>query len=147
MAWLVRIHYWVEATVGTHAYRLLRYLMSGAAAAASNLAVLFILVHFIRMYYLSASIAAFVASVAVSFTLQKFWTFQDRLTHDMRAQFVRYSAVVLTNLVLNIALMYFLVEKVGLWYLFAQVLTIGTIAIVGYIGYRCFVFRERSLAP
>lgn len=147
MAWLVRIQYWVEATVGTHAYHLIRYLMSGAAAAASNLAVLFILVHFIRMYYLSASIVAFVASVAVSFTLQKFWTFQDSLTHDMRAQFVRYSAVVLTNLVLNIALMYLLVEKVGLWYLFAQVLTTGTIAIVGYIGYKRFVFRERSLAP
>lgn len=147
MAWLVRIHYWVEATVGTHAYHILRYLMSGAAAAASNLAVLFILVHFGRMYYLSASIVAFIASVAVSFTLQKFWTFQDRFTHDMREQFVRYSAVVLMNLFLNTALMYFLVDKAGLWYLFAQVLTTGTVAIVGYIGYKRFVFRERTLTP
>lgn len=147
MTWYARIHRLIEAVIGARAYRLLRYLMSGTMAAASNLAVLFILVHFGRIYYLYASIAAFIASVAVSFTLQKFWTFQDMFIHDVQEQFVRYSAVVLANLALNTVLMYFFVEKAGLWYLFAQVLTTGIVAIVGYVAYKRFVFRERTLIP
>lgn len=145
MAWLVRIHHSVEAALGTRAYHLLRYVMSGATAAISNLTVLFILVHFGRMHYLYASVVAFIASVAVSFTLQKFWTFQDTLTHDMREQFTRYSAVVLANLALNTGLMYLLVEKAALWYVLAQILTTSIVAVVGYIGYKHFVFRERLL--
>ncbi len=145
MAWLVRIHHSVEAALGARVYHLLRYVMSGAAAATSNLAVLFILVHFGRMHYLYASVVAFIASVAVSFTLQKFWTFQDTFTHDMREQFTRYSAVVLANLALNTGLMYLFVEKAALWYILAQILTTSIVAVVGYIGYKHFVFRERLL--
>lgn len=146
MAWLVRIHRSVEAALGARVYHLLRYLMSGAATAASNLAILFILVHFCRMHYLYASIVAFIASVAVSFILQKFWTFQDTFTHDMREQFTRYSAVVLANLALNIGLMYLFVEKAALWYVLAQILTTSIVAVFGYIGYKHFVFRGRLLA-
>lgn len=146
MAWLVRIHHSVEAALGVRVYRLLRYFMSGATAAASNVAILFILVHFSRMHYLYASVVAFIASVAVSFTLQKFWTFQDTFTHDMREQFTRYSVVVLANLALNIGLMYLFVEKAGLWYVLAQIVTTSIVAVVGYIGYKHFVFRERLLA-
>lgn len=144
MTFLIRIHRLTEAALGARAYRLLRYLMSGAAAAASNLAVLFILVRYGRMYYLYASVLAFIASVAISFTLQKFWTFQDRLIHDMRTQFIRYSVVVLMNLSINTALMYLFVEKMGLWYLLAQALTTSVVAIIGYIAYRRLVFPERA---
>ena len=145
MAWLVRIHRSVEAALGARAYHLLRYLISGATAAASNIAVLFILVHFGGMHYLYASIISFIASVAVSFTLQKFWTFQDMFTHDMREQFARYSVVVLANLALNTGLMYLFVEEVGLWYVLAQIITTSIVAVVGYIGYKHFVFRERLI--
>lgn len=146
MTRLVRIHRSIEAALGARTYHLLRYLMSGAAAAASNLAILFILVHFGRTHYLYASVVAFIASVAVSFTLQKFWTFQDTRTHDMRAQFIRYSAVVLANLALNIGLMYLFVEKADLWYVLAQILTTSIVAVFGYIGYKHFVFHEHLLA-
>jgi putative flippase GtrA len=143
MAWLVSIDRSIEAALGVRAYHLLRYLMSGAVAAASNLLALFLLVQFGRMHYLYASVVAFIASVAVSFTLQKFWTFQDMFTHDVRAQFTRYSAVVLANLTLNTALMYVLVERESLWYVFAQVLTTSIVAVVSYIAYKHFVFRKR----
>lgn len=146
MVFLLRIHRLIETVIGARAYRLSRYLMSGTAAAASNLAVLFMLVRYGRMYYLSASILAFIASVVVSFLLQKFWTFQDMFTHDVRAQFVRYGVVVLMNLSINTMLMYLLVEKMGLWYLMAQILTTGVVAIAGYIAYRRFVFPERPSA-
>lgn len=147
MTWLTSFHDQAEAVLGERAFKLVRYLISGGTAAASNFITLFLLVHFGGMYYLYASILAFIMSIAVSFTMQKFWTFRDRPVHDVHAQFARYLIVILSNLLLNTALIYLLVEKFGVWYLFAQILATAVIAVTGYFGYRHFVFRDRAPLP
>lgn len=143
MARLAELNGRIEAVTGARTYRLIRYLSSGGTAAASNLAVLFLLVHVGHLHYLAASVIAFVMSIAVSFSMQKFWTFQDMPIHDVHTQFARYLAVLLVNLALNTILMYLFVEKIGMWYLSAQVLATTVVAVTGYIGYKHIVFRER----
>ena len=113
----------------------------------ANLGFLFLLVHIGQMHYLSASILAFVLSIAVSFTMQKFLTFQDRPMHDMHTQFARYLIVIGANLALNTAIVYLLVDKVGAWYMLAQTIATLVVAITGYVGYTYFVFRERTTHP
>ena len=132
-----------EALLGERLFKLVRYLTSGATAAASNLFALFLLVHFGNVHYLKASVLAFAMSVVVSFTMQKFWTFHDNPVHDVHAQFARYLVVILANLALNTALVYLLVEKANVWYLAAQFIATVVIAAAGYVAYRHFVFRDR----
>jgi len=136
----------LEALFGVRAFKIIRYLTSGAMAAASNLAALFVLVQFGHVHYLKASVLAFAMSVVVSFTMQKFWTFHDNPVYDMHAQFARYLVVILLNLALNTALVYLLVEKAQVWYLAAQFVATVVIAVIGYFAYRYFVFRDR-IAP
>lgn len=136
----------MEALLGTRGYRLLRYLISGGTAAAANIGLLFLFVQFLGIHYLSASITAFIASIAVSFTMQKFWTFQDASLREAPMQFGRYLFVLFANLALNTLLMYLLVDGAGLWYLYAQVLATGVVAVAGYFGYRHFVFRAKPSA-
>lgn len=131
----------MEALFGVRVFQLIRYVFSGGTAAASNVAMLFLLVEFGKLYYLYASILAFIFSLAISFTLHKFLTFRNSGTHDIHVQFGRYLLVILGNLALNTAFVYVLVEKAGMWYLFAQILAAALIAITGYIGYKYFVFR------
>lgn len=133
----------IEKAIGARLYRLLRYLISGGTAAASNLLFLFLLVHFGHIHYLTASIIAFLLSAGVSFTMQKFWTFQDTVVKDMHQQFGRYVVALFINLALNTLLMYLLVERIGLWYVYAQILTTALVAISGYFVYKYFVFRAR----
>lgn len=144
MTWLIALHTRMETLLGVRVYRIVRYLMSGGIAMASNLGALFLLVHFIHVYYLYASVISFIMSAAVSFTMQKFWTFQDRPMHDVQKQFTRYIVVLVANLLFNTLLMYLFVEKIGMWYLFAQLLATIIVAVSGYFGYRHFVFRDRS---
>lgn len=134
----------LEVSLGARTFRIIRYLLSGGTAAATNIITLFLIVHFAQVYYLYATILAFAFSIIVSFTMQKFWTFRDLPMHDAHQQFMRYLLVIGANLALNTALMYVLVETAGMWYLSAQLLTTAIIAIIGYFGYRHFVFRERS---
>lgn len=143
----IEIYAQIEALLGPRAFKLVRYLISGGTAATSNLTTLFFLVQFGHMHYLPASILAFAISVVVSFTMQKFWTFQDTPLHDVHTQFARYLAIVLMNLLLNTSLVYLLVEKAGVWYLIAQGLASVVVAIAGYFGYRHFVFRDRTSPP
>ncbi len=137
------LHGKIEEFIGARTFKLIRYLISGGTAAATNWTVLFFLVHFGHVYYLSASVIAFVLSIGVSFTMQKFWTFQDTTVDSMRAQFTRYSVVIFSNLILNTLIVYVLVEKAGTWYLTAQIFGTVVIAITGYFGYKHFVFRVR----
>ena len=135
-----------ETLLGARLFKLVRYIISGGTAALTNMASLFLLVQFGRVYYLYASILAFLISVAVSFTMQKFWTFHDNHVYDVHAQFARYLVVILANLALNTALVYLLVETIGVWYLAAQLIATVIIAAIGYFAYRYFVFRDR-IAP
>lgn len=136
----------IEALLGAGTYRLLRYLISGGTAAASNVLFLFLLVHFAVIHYLLASVIAFLMSAVVSFTMQKFWTFQDTVMKNLRTQFGRYLIALLTNLCVNTLLMYLFVEKMGMWYVYAQILTTAIVAVIGYFIYKYFVFRARPIA-
>lgn len=130
-------------------HRLVRYVISGGTSTATNLGSFFVLVHFGHVYYLTASVMAFVLSMIVSFTMQKFWTFGHRTIRRMHFQFGLYILVALGNLALNTALVYGLVEWAHLWYLLAQFCSGIVIAITGYIAYKHVVFKQdpASLEP
>lgn len=142
-----RLHQWIESLIGARALRLVRYLIAGGIAAASNLAILFLLVHLGGMYYIYASILAFILSIAVSFITQKFLTFQDTPLYNVHKQFVRYLVVIFANLILNTLIIYLIVEVAGAWYMLAQVFATATVAVTGYIGYSTFVFRTHNQRP
>jgi putative flippase GtrA len=137
------IHNLTESLLGPKLFHLIRYLLSGGTAAAFNVGILFLLVQYGNFHYLQASIMAYLIAIAVSFTLQKFWTFQDKPIHDIRSQFFRYILIVFANLGLNTFIMYLFVTKFGVWYIFAQIMTTGLVAVTGYFGYKYFVFKER----
>ena len=48
-----------------------------------------------------------------------------------------------TNFFLNIGLMYFFVDTLRVWYILAQVISGGLIAMLNFIIYRNFIFRNR----
>jgi putative flippase GtrA len=144
MNWLRNLENLVEARLGTRLFKLLRYLISGGTAALVNFATLFALVQFMHVHYLPASILAFVVSIAVSFAMQKFWTFRDKLTHDIHMQFSRYVVVISSSLLINTVVVYLLVETLHTWYLLAQVIATVIVAVINFFAYRHFVFEERG---
>ncbi len=119
-----------------------KYVVSGGMATVTNLAVLYALTDFLHVYYLVSSVFAFIISIVVSFSMQKFWTFEDSSKDRVHTQFAFYSAVVLANLVLNTFLVYAFVEWLSLWYLIAQFLAGILIAIVSFFAYRNLVFKQ-----
>ena len=129
----------------TKALKIVRFIISGTISAIGNLCILFVLVDFFHLFYLSASIISFICSIGLGFVLQKFWTFRDNALDGVHFQVFRYVIIAVLNLAINTGLMYLLVSILGLWYMIAQIVTAGIIAFWSYAGYKTFVFTSSHL--
>lgn len=124
----------------SRATKLSRFLISGTTAAAVHVGVLYILAEYFGVWYLFASSGSFIAAFAVSFTMQKFWTFRDKDKAKIKRQLPQHLTVAFGNFLLNIGLMYLFVEYVGIWYILAQLVSSGLIAIESFLLFR-LIFR------
>jgi putative flippase GtrA len=121
---------------------IVRYLISGGLGAVTQLSLLFVLHDIFHIHYLTASCISYLAAVGVGFTMQKFWTFKAQGSTPQQA--VGYVSVFVGNLILNTGLMYMFVDVFKIWYLGAQVLASGLIAIGSFFIYRHGVFKQES---
>ncbi|MDO8564829.1 MAG: GtrA family protein [bacterium] len=124
--------------------RVIRFILSGGTAAIVLLGSLYVLTDLLHIYYLVSSVLAFVASFVVSFTLQKFWTFQDHSMERVHVQASISFIIAVINLGLNTFLLYFLVEHVGMWYMAAQVLIGAVLAFESFFILKFIIFRRRE---
>jgi putative flippase GtrA len=112
--------------------KIVRFIISGGLAAVVNFAFLYVLTEFFHFWYLLSSACAFFLAIAVSFFLQKHWTFENYEKESTIRQFSVFGVIAGVNLLLNTALVFFFVEKIGLWYMSAQFISSGFIAVESY---------------
>lgn len=120
--------------------RLLRYLLAGLVTIGVNMAVLYALTEWGRMWYIGSSIFAFAAAYAINFSLQKWWTFRDAAAARIMYQIPMHLSLAVANLGVNTILLYSLVQFGHVWYLAAQVITAGFIAAESFVISSRFIF-------
>lgn len=121
-------------------WRIARFVISGGTATAANLTVLFVLTHYLSLWYILSSVIAFCTAFSISFLLQKLWTFQDKSREGAHIQMVLFLGIVLFGLGVNTALIYTFVEFMGVHYLVAQLMSGVLIAIGNFFSYKHIVF-------
>jgi putative flippase GtrA len=119
-----------------------KYLIAGGTAATTDLVLLFIFHDIFKIKVVVSATLAFVIAFFVSFYLQKFWTFRDNSRDKLKQQMGVYFLVGATNTGINAVAMYVLVEKNHLWYMLAQVIVAGSIALYSFLIYKFFIFKE-----
>lgn len=123
--------------------RVARFLVSGGTSTGVDLVLLYLFTEILGVWYLASATAAFMLAFFVSFTLQKFWTFQD-YSRDVPGQASAYLVIAICNLGLNTALVYALVEYTHIHYLVAQIMVSIGIACESFFLYRRFIFHTHS---
>ena len=126
--------------------RVLRFIASGGTSAVVDLGLLYFFTEEFGLHYLLSAALAFVAAFFVSFTLQKFWTFQDASTDRVHIQVSLSFTIAVINLGLNTALMYFFVDIVGLGYMLAQIIVGIMLAFESFFILKLFIFKKRHPA-
>lgn len=123
-----------------------RYLASGGIGITVNLSAYYLLVR-AGMPYIAGSICALALSTIVGFLLQKFWTFEDRRTDVASRQLLFYSVIALANIAINTGIVFVLIHLLHVWYLLAQAVGAGVVAVSSYFLYRTFLFNSKEDPP
>lgn len=131
---------------------LIRYLMVGVLGGVIQTATLYIWIDVLHLTstYLWGVVIGFLIALAVTFILQKYWTFKDTSTHRTHTQLISYSLVALANLALNTFFVSGMKELVEahrgdffhIWYLLAQMGAVVIVAALSFAANYLVTFRH-----
>ncbi len=100
-----------------------------------------ILIALVEIFYITpvlASIPAFIAALIISHFINHIWTFQYK--EKLRKTFVKYTAVSLFGLMLNLVLMHLTVNVLGWPYLYGLLIVIILVSINNYFLNKLWTF-------
>lgn len=119
--------------------RLVRYGISGGASALTHFGVLVLLAEVLHVWPVAASTAGFVASILVSYLLQRRWVFRSRIGHGVAgARFLTVTAVAFG---LNTGIVWAGTEALHLPYGGVQMVALSVIPLVNYTLNSRWTFR------
>lgn len=123
-------------------YKTFRFLASGGTATFVNISSLYFFVRFLHLWYIIASIFAFLCGFLISFSLQKFWTFEDLSKENIKKQFIMFFFTVLIGVILNTSIVYVCVGYFTMNYILGQFIAGVFIAIMNFFIYQKIIFKK-----
>ena|SRR3972149_8682578 len=121
-------------------WHFIKYVCVGFLGTALDFSFLYVLVEYGHLYYLLAAIISVSIVLWVSFSLNKFWTFQN-FEKKYFPQFGKYILSHLVALAISLAILAFLVQVFHFWYLFAKVFATVAAAITNFLITKKFIFK------
>jgi putative flippase GtrA len=119
--------------------RLVRYGLSGGASALTHALVLVALVEAAHVWPVAASVAGFVASILVSYALQRSWVFASATRHAVTGP--RFVTVTGVAFLLNAGIMWVGTGLQGVGYPVAQAVAFVAVPISNYTLNSRWTFR------
>lgn len=121
--------------------QLFKFSIIGVLNTLINLAVLYILTEFFGIYYIISAIIAFLFAVTNSFLLNKTWTFNEKLIYKTKSKYVKFLSVTISALIVNLILLYVLVEYFNIYYMIAQIFGVLSNFIINFLGNKLWTFK------
>jgi putative flippase GtrA len=120
--------------------RFIAFSLVGGLCLGLNTLVLWALTTGLGIHYLVSTTVAFSAITPLGFLLNKVLTFRTRREYAP-VELPRYVVAMGASFFANVALMYFLVSVLGLWYLPASLLVAVTLLVVNFLTSDRWSFR------
>ncbi|KPF63351.1 hypothetical protein IP69_19380 [Bosea sp. AAP35] len=122
--------------------QLLAYVLAGGITAVAHYGVLVALVELARVDPVPATLAGFVVGAVVSYTLNRWLTFDATHSHGQATW--RFGLIAAGGFALTGVLMHWFVAEAGLPYLPMQLVTTGIVMVFSFLGHKFFSFADRS---
>jgi len=112
----------------------------GVISSLIDIGLLYALCEYANMWYIPAAGVSYCCGILVSYSLNKLLTFHDR-TRNYLSQFTTFAAISLSCLMVNVTIIWILVELASLNYMAAKVLATICAFFWNYYGQSRFTFR------
>jgi len=129
-------------------YKAARFYTVGASGFVVNYLISLLFAGGISdMWYLHANVIGIIASITTNFILNKAWTFGDRdfrikKTMSQYGKFAMFSSL---GALVQLGMVYFLVDNVDISYPLALILAVATAAFGNFVLNKKFTFKEKLL--
>jgi len=122
--------------------QLVAYVLAGGLTAVAHYAVLIGLVEGAGVMPVPATLAGFVCGAVVSYTLNRWMTFDATRSHGQASW--RFALIAAGGFVLTGILMHLFTQTAGLPYLPMQLVTTAIVMVFSFLGHKFFSFADRS---
>lgn len=104
------------------ALRFVRFCVSGGIATTVDIVLLFVLTELFDFWYLMSALPAYIFGTGVHYFISRRWVFSNTVRGSV-FQGSMFFAVQSLGMVVNLSVLFVLVEYAGLWYILAKILT------------------------
>jgi len=119
-----------------------KYALVGFLGTAIDLGSLYLFIDRLHIHLLVATALSFLLAVINNFTLNKFWTFQNKHS-NIRKQFIKFLIVSTIGLMLTEMCMAFFVYGLKIWYLSSKLFTSGLVLMWNFLANKYWTFKDR----
>ena len=123
---------------------LLGYGAASACALIVDVAVLWVLVHFLSWGYLAAATASFLVGAVVAYQLSTAIAFKEHRLTSRKTEFTGFVAIGGIGLVVNAAVIFIGINYLGLHYLIAKCVAAGFTFTCNFVARRQILFVRRA---
>jgi len=122
-----------------------RYILSGLAVNVVEFSLLALMIYVWDWWYLWSSGLVFFIALILSFLARKHWVFACAHIHNDLKQLYLYSSFFIISTIVNMIIMYFLVERMLVMLLLAQFISNIIVGFFNYLFNKSVTFKP--LAP
>lgn len=122
-----------------------RFFTVGASGLGVNYLASILFLSTLDFWYLHATIMGILASITSNFLLNKYWTFEDRAFVLKRTiiQYGKFAGFSSIGALVQLGMVYYLVDDIGLPYPISLILAVGTAAFSNFILNKKWTFKEK----
>lgn len=121
-------------------YLVLRYAISGGLSSAVDIILFSLFIKVFGFHYMISAAISVSVSFVIRFYLQKVFAFRDK-NLNVHKQISMYTFFYLLCLSLTTLLLYIFIGIFHIWYVLAQIMTIGIVASISFFIYKYIIFK------
>lgn len=118
--------------------QILKFGLVGGTAFVIDYVLLYLCTEFLHIHYLISSIISFTVSVIFNYILSIKWVFDVKKKQDVK-DFVIFIILSVIGLGINSLIMYVMVEKFGVYYMFSKIVSTAVVMVYNFITRKIFV--------
>jgi putative flippase GtrA len=122
--------------------RLIKFAFVGFVGTLVNISILYILTEFFNIYYIISEIIAFLISGLHNYIFNKIWTFNENIEEKIIQKYFKFITISLISLVVNLSILFILVEFYLIWYIHAEIGAICCAFLINFFGNKIWTFKK-----
>ena len=124
--------------------QLFRYTFVGGLAFIVDFGLLFFLKEIFGIHYILSATLSFIVGLCINYFISIYWVFTDSKNINRKLEFLYFGLIGLVGLGLNDILIWFLTDRISIYYLISKIITAILVYLWNFFARRYLLFNTNK---